>query len=1369
MISRVLLRCGGARVFFVFIFVIYVLTGVRAQRYCVRSLGAKEGLSCNYVVSMTQDKYGFLWFATEEGLNRFDGNRFFSYYKRNGVNGLSSSELNCVIDDAKDTKLWIGTKNDGLNSYNYQTEEWHRYLHDDKDENSIATNDITDIKQAKDGKLWITTYWKGVECFDPQTNRFSHFDKQRVKGLPDNQLWCVLDIGNGVILAGHVKRGLSMIDTQHHTAMNFQNDANNPSSISSNEVNSLYQDKNGVIWVGTSKGIDIYDPLRQKFLHVADDVVRNHRIYDFCELPNGKMMVATEQMGIVVLDLNHKLFAASTQVPCTLISEGLGEYSLSGNSIRCLALDKYHNVWAGMYGSGVNFLTTTVAPFQVIGYGVPFLMDKLTEKSVMGLAFDTKGQLWVGTDGGGVNVFSSDKQRVACYAQEAGITVQAATRDSKGNIWLGSFFHGATVKMANGGFRQVLPNPHEDVRCFYEDYLHRMWVGTSHGLYVVDIAQMKVVNFFHLGNDMVRAITMDAHHRLWVGYFGSGIEVYSPQMVRLAAFLSSRDNDEKHIPSNNINHLFYDSRHRVWAATNEGAVCFDTKDYRKFSVFNQKNGMENVHVRAIVEDGMHNIWMSTNKGIACLKNNEAQQMVTFNEKDNVVQANFNDGSVVRNTNGDICFGSAMGLCFFSPSKVLERKVSPDVVFTSLSIMQGIEKSDSVINLAACDQVKLAYDENTFTLHFAVKNFALERYVEYSYMLSGIQTDWITAENGSLTLRDIPSGTHRLQVRARLHNQPWSKNVAELEIIVSPPLWLTWWAKLIYLLVVLSLFVLGLRIYQRHLGLEYQLRSEKINHEKEQKLNEERLRFFTNITHELRTPLTLILGPLDDISHSSDISKSVKHKLAVIHQSAVRLNELITQILEFRKTETDNRQLRVVKANIVDAVHEVSLKYEELAQKPGVVIKFVAPENPIEMYIDREVIAIIVDNLISNAIKYTDHGNIDVSVERRRSNDRHLVDITVSDTGHGISAKALPHIFERYYQENGSHQASGTGIGLSLVKKLVALHHGEVKAESSLEQGTSFIVTLDELEVYPEALRGDVHDKDVKNIDGDDSAKSGYDEMSAEVSNPGDDFQKMGNGKPILLVVEDNKEILDYVANSFEKEFEVLKANDGREGLGLALDRVPDIIISDIMMPNMDGNAMCRMLKQDVRTSHVPIILLTAKDTLEDKEEGYEAGADSYITKPFTHSLLRTRIYNLLQQRRRDKMQIQESKETDLTEKKEQLRESLNKVDQQFFDKLNKLIEENISGDIDVNMLSANLAVSTSTLYRKMKALTGISTNEYIRKYKMQYAEHLLLEGRYSISEISFMVGMNSVAYFRRCFKAEYGLIPSEYLKKLKEE
>jgi ligand-binding sensor domain-containing protein len=685
-----------------------------AQKYQVRPLDLEQGLSCNYVVSIAQDKYGFLWFATEEGLNRFDGNSFFTYYKQRDRQGISSSELNCVIDDAKEPVVWIGTKNDGLNSFNYQTEEWHSYKHDGKNPSSIATNDITHITPSANGKLWITTYWKGVELFDPETGRFVHFDKDRVQGLPDNQLWCVLDLGNGNLLVGHVKSGLSIIDTQHLTARNFKHNAKDIYSISGNEVICLYHDKKGTIWIGTNVGIDIYDPLSQRFLHVADQTIKNHRIFDFCELPNGNMLVATEQMGIAVLDVANKSFTASTQIPCSFISEGLEEFNLTGNSVRSLLLDKYNNVWAGFYGSGINFLTQSVAPFSTIRAGLPDQLERLTEKSVMGLVFDKNGQLWVGTDGKGLNVFSPERKRLATYEHEGGSIVAAATRDSYGNLWFGSFYQGATVKMAGGGFRKVLPDAHEDVRCFYEDDKQQMWIGTAHGIYVVDIKRMKVVNNYHLGNDMVRAICMDAQHRVWVGYFGIGIEVFSPQMKRIKSFNSTKG-EKEYIPSNAVNHLMRDSQGRIWAATNEGAICFDVKHQDRHVIYDQRQGMSNIHVRAIIEDEMHNIWMSTNRGISCLKAGQAGRFINFNEKDNVVKANFNDGSVARSEQGIIYFGSAQGLCCFQPRQVLSVSRAPEPIITSLRLIRGIEQTDSVINLAIRNHISLAYDENSFAV------------------------------------------------------------------------------------------------------------------------------------------------------------------------------------------------------------------------------------------------------------------------------------------------------------------------------------------------------------------------------------------------------------------------------------------------------------------------------------------------------------------------------------------------------------------------------------------------------------------------------------------------------------------------------
>ena len=537
--------------------------------------------------------------------------------------------------------------------------------------------------------------------------------------------------------------------------------------------------------------------------------------------------------------------------------------------------------------------------------------------------------------------------------------------------------------------------------------------------------------------------------------------------------------------------------------------------------------------------------------------------------------------------------------------------------------------------------------------------------------------------------------------------------------------------------------------------------EKKNHEQEQELNQERLRFYTNITHELRTPLTLILGPLEDMQKDTSLPVKQAQKLSVIHQSALRLLNLINQILEFRKTETQNKRLCVCKGNIAPLIYEIGLKYKELNQKTKIDFRIQIEKEEMLLFFDKEIVTIVLDNLISNAIKYTEQGCITLSLYQTVRNEVAYTEIKVSDTGYGISAEALPHIFDRYYQESGKHQASGTGIGLALVKNLVELHEGEIRAESVQNEGSTFYISLLTDNIYPNALHADSTEPAAK----EDTAQATTSENTSEPT--------VDNGKPILLIVEDNEEIQKYIAESFSDSFEVITADNGEEGKQQALSHIPDIIVSDIMMPVMDGITLCRQLKEDVRTSHIPIILLTAKDSLQDKEEGYEVGADSYLTKPFSASLLRSRINNLLESRKKLITQFQAQpvpgNQTDLNEKRIIIAEALSKLDNEFIEKITLLIEENLSSEkIDITYLSDKMCMSGSTLYRKMKALTGLSTNEYIRKVKMQNAERLLLEGKFNISEIAYKVGMNSTGYFRQCFKEEFSVSPSDYLKQIKQ-
>ena len=553
-------------------------------------------------------------------------------------------------------------------------------------------------------------------------------------------------------------------------------------------------------------------------------------------------------------------------------------------------------------------------------------------------------------------------------------------------------------------------------------------------------------------------------------------------------------------------------------------------------------------------------------------------------------------------------------------------------------------------------------------------------------------------------------------------------------------------RLLYTLLILCIIYLIFRSYKKRLLLKSSLKveknsleMEKRNRQKEQELHNERLRFYTNIAHELRTPLTLIIGPLEDLKDNKGIPAAFRTKIQTIYRSAVQLLNLINQLMEFRKTETQNRQLTVGKGNLSNLITEIGLRYKELNQNEHVRINVKVEPVQENIYFDADIITIILNNLLSNAIKYTRAGHITLSMHRIKANGISYVEMIVADTGYGIDAESLPHIYDRYYQAKGKHQASGTGIGLALVKSLVDLHHGSLEVESAVEKGTTFRFRIQTDYNYPEALH-----KEEKVV-------TVVKEM-AEDAEPESAF-------PILLVVEDNADIREYIANELQDTYKILQANNGKEGLILALRYTPNIIVSDIMMPEMDGIAMCKGIKENMNTSHIPVILLTAKDSIQDKEEGYDSGADSYLTKPFSAKLLRSRIKNLLEMRKRLARQIVENvpstvvKNTEKRQSTSSPHPQLNRLDEAFLSKLTSLIEDNLDVEkIDTAFMIDCMNMSYSAFYRKVKALTELSPNEFVRKIKLRNSAHLLLTGEHNVSEAASMTGFNNMAHFRDCFK-----------------
>ena len=1308
----------------------------------VKVLGYQEGLSSNYVVGIAQDKYGFLWFATEEGLNRFDGSNFQTFYK---TNGLPGNELNCVADDPVRPVMWIGTQRDGLCAFDYESLHFTYYKHDDHNPRSLITDDITSLFPTSDGQLWISTYWHGVDRFDPSTQAFTHYNQETVNGLVSNKTWCVLDDGNGRLYMGHVFEGLSIVDIKKQKVIAHFRHSEESNSLSGNDVHCIFKDKNDNIWVGTDNGLDLYDPLNNHFIHFIDNGRLNRRIFDIKQFDHH-LWLATEQGGIATIDLSRRLFAHDGQPQISYISEGDNSDNLSGNSVRYLTRDRFGNIWAGLFGAGVNVIMPRQNAFTCVTPPTYVNKKNTNAMSVLSVAIDDKQNIWTGTDGKGISVYSPNGQKIASYQQEELSTIQAAFRDSKGRLWLGNFRYNAYVWTPQSGtFKRLFPANMIDVRTFFEDKKNNtMLVGTSNGLYEVDMTtlELKAKHNFKFLND-VRAIQKDAKGRIWIGFFGGGLEIYDANYRLLKRF-----NTSENFPSNTVSQILQDHRGTMWIATAEGLVHFKNVNNLHYNVYSTTNGLRNANIHAIAEDSKGNIWVSTNKGISC-KHAASETISNYGHNENFLNGVFHDGAVAMDKAQNIYFGSSSGLYRFSPEQITTHIETPEVYITGITFLTNDEEgNDSTQTLIGRDRLSLSYKEDIFHIRFNIQDYSLADQVEYSYRIKGLGKDaWHTTADNEITFRDLPPGNYLLQVRCRLRNQEWGEQYAELQIDIAPPFWLTWWAWAFYILCVIALVVYLLNAYKHRLRLEYLLMSEKREHEHQQSLNEERLRFYTNITHELRTPLTLIIGPLEDLAKHSDIPQKAKHRLAVIHQSAVRLNNLISELLEFRKMETQNRKLCVAKGNIVDAVREVCLKYEELNRKDSLNIKFLAPQNHIEIWFDKEVITIIIDNLISNAIKYTEKGEVTITINQKDKD----VNISVADTGYGIAPEALSHLFERYYQVGGEHQVSGTGIGLSLVKNLVELHHASIKVNSTTGEGTCFSISLQADYNYPDDLHAEPQKLEAP-------------EPLADM----EETEQESGEMPTMLVVEDNKDIRDYIEESFNNQFAIHTASDGKEGLTMAQQILPDIIISDVMMPNMNGNQMCRSLKNNLNTSHIPIILLTAKDSLTAKEEGYDSGADSYITKPFSHSLLASRIKNLLKQRQRLSSVLTASAvQNDQTEKQTILKESLSKIDQDFYNTLNQYIYERISSEIDVNYLAERLCMSTSTLYRKMKSLTGLSTIEYIRKYKMQYAERLMMEGKYTISEVAYMSGFNSINYFRRCFKEEFGDVPSDYLKKLK--
>lgn len=1322
-----------------------------AQPYTLRHLGIEDGLSNNYVTDIVQDSQGCIWIATEAGLNRFNGKDFTVYNTHNS--DIAGDALTRLLYDPKENKLWIGTRT-GISLLDCRTQEFEQSTPFDSID---MNNNIVSISPAADGGIWVANHYGKIVHYNKTSGKVTTLSRENIQGLPHSH-WSVFDNGKGQLYVGHSGEGMSIIDLKSGTIKRYQNDPHNPKSLPGSSVYSIYIDHLENIWMGTNQGLALYNPVTEDFQIFRyeagnpESLISDH-VYEIKEMQDNRLWIATDIGGISILDLRNITFMNPKDLKFQNITNTYDKHGLSSGNIRSLFQDSFGNIWIGNYSSGVDF----ISHMQPIFHTLPYMIEKkqiIKYKSVWGVHVDEKQQVWLGSeneiamfkDGNLQKKFDLTVHLSRTYAQVFTI------HSSKENLFLGLYDDGLLKfdTRTNRITRIDLGQDYVDVNALYEDKNGKIWIGMEYGLASYEkgiLRREKEIND-QISNLSVYSVLHDRQGKLWVGSYGSGIFVFDKDNKCVAQLIS-----ENGFCSNSINQLYIDTKGGIWAATRNGiGYIKDTSHPENFIGYKYGDGLEDTYVHALQEDKDGNIWFSTDKGISCW-NREQNKFDNYDYRDGIPLGGFTDGSAYAAQDGTLYFGSLNGVCYFNPQDISkENQVASVQIVECKGISSRMEgSSDETLILSDNGTIELPYDRNSFSITFMIPDYSQSQVVEYAYMIEELGNTWTNTQGeNQVTFRNLSPGKYTFKVKARLRNHDWDDNrIATMKVHIHPPFWLAWYAKALYILLIVTGIYVWFRFYKRKLMLENSLELERKKSLNEQELNNERLRFYTNITHELRTPLTLILGPLEDLINDSNLSAYYSNKVKVIHSSAIRLLNLINQILEFRKTETQNRKLTVAKGDLGNLVTEIGLRYKELNRNEKVKFHIQVQPKEAKLYFDADIISTILNNLLSNAIKYTPEGEINLIMHRIDDKDNRYMEIVVNDTGYGIDADALPHIFDRYYQVKGKHQASGTGIGLALVKSLADLHEGTLYVESEIGKGTTFTFRILAENTYPDAL----HKEEKETV------------IQEEIEKPEEEEEKEDTDiRPMILVVEDNDDIREYIASSFSSNYRIITAINGKEGLEQALNQIPDIIISDIMMPEMDGIELCKLVKEDIRTSHIPVILLTAKDSIQDKEEGYESGADSYLTKPFSAKLLNSRVHNLLESRKKLAL-IVANRTKELKPEQQEETIKLNKLDEEFLTKFTTIVEENIDMEkMDMSFMMEKMNMSHSTLYRKIKSLTGMSGNELIRKIRLKNSLRLLMEEGHNISEAAYASGFNDLGYFRSCFREEYGMAPSEYIK-----
>ena len=1326
---------------------VWASVAVFAQKgnYYFRCLNTENGLSQNTVLSILQDRTGFMWFGTKDGLNKYDGNSV-KVYKYNEQDPYSlgnntvwsllelpdgiilvgtdrgiyqynpSTDHFCFFDKKTDGNMsitgsvldmkldrqgyvWISCHN----LYKYSTEtgrlEIALYAQEEYEDDKTFLSRTWSVNIDKDNQVWISLLNGGLKKYNPQTGQFYSYNRDASGGdLRKSQISYTVNVGNNKLLIGAFNDKLKVLDKTAGGISDYLGGETFADSVLFVRTMNVFSDRN--VWIGTESGLYIHNPETKHTTHLT------HHLND--------------------------------------------RYSLSDNVVYSMYEDREGGIWIGTYFGGVNYYPLPYAYFYKY-YPIPG-RNSLSGERVSGLCEDKEGHLWIGTEDGGLSKLCLDDmnfEQIKCGLNYHNVHDIILDDD---RLWIATYSQGINVldlktgqwKYYKKGEKDGMLN-NNDIFALYKDTSGCIWVGTSTGLFQYDRVNDSFVLLSDVNNKFVSDIIEDGAGQIWIATYNSGVYCYNPRTKECRNYNHDM-NDPQSICYHKITCMYLDMNNRLWFGSESNGICMFDERTGSFVRYGLQDGFSNNMIYKILEDDSGNLWLSSNSGLMRF-DPETKQIRIFTQNNGLPSNQFNYKSGYKDKKGRLYFGSLNGLVTFRPSDFIQNNHVPPVVITDFKLLNN----ESLLNAECRDMenILLKHNQSSFSIDFAALSYVAPEMNKYAYKMEGLENDWnYLSVPQKIIYSNLPYGKYVFRVKAANNDGLWNERGDSLAIIINPPFWRTTWAYLLYVMLVLFFVVAFFNYYIKKIERDNMSKRQLFESEKEKEIYDSKIEFFTNIAHEIRTPLTLIKGPLEYIMKHEVGREELKNNLFVMEKNTNRLLSLINQLLDFRKTESKGFSLTFTNENMNELLSETFVRFEPLAKQKGLTFELLLPDKLLLADIDREAITKVISNLFTNAIKYARN-----CIKTELTEEGEKCCLKVYSDGKRIPEEIKEKIFEPFFQaeEEQNKVKSGSGIGLALVRSLVELHGGVVYLDVKVESFNAFVVVLPKkqekvFEMIKETC------VDAKKTD----RKQAFTEENL--------FEKKETSN--LLLVDDNEELLQFLQEKLNEQYVVFQARNGVEALNVLKKEIVHLIVSDIMMPQMDGFELCSYIKNNAEFSHIPIILLTAKTNVQSKIVGLESGADAYIEKPFSIEHLWAQISNLLNSRRKMREAFANSPFVHTGSI------AMNKSDEQFLNKLTDMVQINISNadfNFNVDHLAEELCMSRSSLLRKIKSITGVTPNDFIRLIRLKKAAEILQEGEYKVNEVCYLVGFSSISYFTKAFQKQFGMLPRDFIKEVKKK